>query len=522
MASQELAAPQATNNHFAEAHEAATAEQRATGATALSHVHGLHSMRPRDNFPLPRELRDQIYGYLLDSKYTRVKRDNVGDRAYKYHLSVLGVNREIHDEAAEYLYNYKNNAFMVVRHPPAHWDSALMPPWIPLVAELGNRPMRYHSLEVTFVPNSHSPHSVTRMGAWLLLANDIDMYFSEITRYIHRKMAHCEAQTPMLVLCQNGSLIDRHVDKDGSVLLPHFLGVEFGSHRFHKATTEFQSSIISRLRSVSTPGLVVEVCGSMIKTPSLGESSSSPDSSPISSLVCSPALVWRMFLDFDSLKTLTDTLAQNGEIQLALDTLEDISCTMLIRFGCRMQGLPQDMRGPFLQLSVDTALTLAYLRLTVEDSFGSSGKLETLDLLDNTNRNQVPRLEASYSFHVRLLLPVTSQSYLGYPPGMTIANCIAELTLPGSNSHQLHDAAILDKLPDHNKLFIPQDLPAASCSVFTLPPNCINLRKVSLGDNIVGYLDTNMLRETSNEMREKINKLQVERGWQVTRFEDYD
>lgn len=64
------------------------------------------------NLPLPRELRDQIYGYLLDGTYTRVarypdgfddKKDSFTRPSYKFHAQILAVNRTIHDESEEYL-----------------------------------------------------------------------------------------------------------------------------------------------------------------------------------------------------------------------------------------------------------------------------------------------------------------------------------------------------------------------------------------------------------------------------------
>jgi hypothetical protein len=60
---------------------------------------------PRANCPLPRELRDIIYSYLLDSIHTRQVRlkdsKAITDRAgngYQFHASILGVNHAIHDE----------------------------------------------------------------------------------------------------------------------------------------------------------------------------------------------------------------------------------------------------------------------------------------------------------------------------------------------------------------------------------------------------------------------------------------
>lgn len=74
-------------------------------------------------------------------------------------------------------------------------------------------------------------------------------------------------------------------------------------------------------------------------------------------------------------------------------------------------------------------------------------------------------------------------------PEMTIAECIAELTLPGSDSHQLHDAAVLKKSPDHSKPLEIGDIPIEPCSASVLPPNFVDLRKVGADiktlDNIV-------------------------------------
>jgi hypothetical protein len=63
---------------------------------------------PRTNFPLPRALRDQIYGYLLSSEH--VKEGN----KYHFHTNILAVSKEIHDEAEPLL--YKKNTFISVSY----------------------------------------------------------------------------------------------------------------------------------------------------------------------------------------------------------------------------------------------------------------------------------------------------------------------------------------------------------------------------------------------------------------------
>jgi hypothetical protein len=41
-------------------------------------------------------------------------------------------------------------------------------------------------------------------------------------------------------------------------------------------------------------------------------------------------------------------------------------------------------------------------------------------------------------------------------------------------------------------------------------------------DSIDGWLDMEMLRGTNKETREELDMSEVARGWQATRFEDYD
>jgi len=84
--------------------------------TALSNM-SVSELPPKlPNFPLPRELRDKIYGYLLDGSYTRSERGStqsqtmaefqrhvVEENAYHFHTNLLSVNRAIHQEAEELL-----------------------------------------------------------------------------------------------------------------------------------------------------------------------------------------------------------------------------------------------------------------------------------------------------------------------------------------------------------------------------------------------------------------------------------
>ncbi|KAK3071568.1 hypothetical protein LTR53_008376 [Teratosphaeriaceae sp. CCFEE 6253] len=92
---------------------------------------------PRDNFPLPRELRDMIYSYLLHHEYVqappyynrdpaaRSERSELSYRristahTFQYHVNILRVNRQISIEASKAL---TLNHFVLVT---AQWDRLL-------------------------------------------------------------------------------------------------------------------------------------------------------------------------------------------------------------------------------------------------------------------------------------------------------------------------------------------------------------------------------------------------------------
>jgi hypothetical protein len=112
---------------------------------------------PRPNFPLPRELRNKIYGYLFDSNYTRIKRtydvrqfnttrDNnlTGPRAYRFHTDILAVNQEIHNESKELL--YKRNIFVLISYQWPHLNTGKGGlAYIPIVSNKHIATMTLHS-----------------------------------------------------------------------------------------------------------------------------------------------------------------------------------------------------------------------------------------------------------------------------------------------------------------------------------------------------------------------------------------
>ncbi|KAI7328676.1 hypothetical protein KC315_g6522 [Hortaea werneckii] len=107
----------------------------------------------RVNFPLPRELRDQIYGYLLHHEYTEhskyAESSAQGVRlasSYKFHTSILAVNTQIGEEATEVL---RSNDFVLVT---MNWslNKALKAFEVPIVCDLSYCNIQFGHLRIDY------------------------------------------------------------------------------------------------------------------------------------------------------------------------------------------------------------------------------------------------------------------------------------------------------------------------------------------------------------------------------------
>ncbi|KAI7285508.1 hypothetical protein KC343_g1000 [Hortaea werneckii] len=122
----------------------------------------------RVNFPLPRELRDQIYGYLLHHEYTERStypetdtRDARLPSCYKFHTNILAVNTQIGEEATEVL---RSNDFVQVT---TNWylDEGLRPLEVPIVCDLAHRNGHFGHLRIDYklhIESSEVPHAQER------------------------------------------------------------------------------------------------------------------------------------------------------------------------------------------------------------------------------------------------------------------------------------------------------------------------------------------------------------------------
>ncbi|KAI7356141.1 hypothetical protein KC354_g10530 [Hortaea werneckii] len=106
------------------------------------------------NFPLPRELRDQIYGYLLHheytehSKYPESSTQDAGlPSSYKFHTSILAVNTQICEEATEVL---RSNNFVQVTINRNIEEEDLKALEVPIVCDLTYRDNQFDHLRIDY------------------------------------------------------------------------------------------------------------------------------------------------------------------------------------------------------------------------------------------------------------------------------------------------------------------------------------------------------------------------------------
>lgn len=112
---------------------------------------------------LPRELRNQSYGYLLDEEYAKVPRQKTDKNAYKFHTKILGVNRQCHDEA-EYLLLTRNDFVDVTQTFDVGISdlSKEIQLWAPLVSTINMGQMKHCSLSINL---SYSSLGLSRTKA---------------------------------------------------------------------------------------------------------------------------------------------------------------------------------------------------------------------------------------------------------------------------------------------------------------------------------------------------------------------
>jgi hypothetical protein len=467
--------------------------------------------RLRDNFPIPPELRNHIYSYLLDAKYTRVDRSRVGDRAYKFHTQILGVNRQIHDEAEEYL--YKKNVFIVVSHQFSEDNFKTMISAAPCVAELHGVEFKHRLLDVHLsdLPYGHPRQFKIPKSTWLFLSTDLEDYSLFASLFLSDRFR----RAPLLILRSGGELVDRFHDSQGRQRSLDHLRLEFYKHRYRKVTCELQGSLLASLRLLDCPSLLVAIRGEVLD-PNLTRDL---EFSMGTNLACGTAVPWHCLEVWDRIQATVGTSMVENEPTIAAHIYGEILKTVESCRRTRSWRLYDISRALF-----EMRLFMRYGKVCIQRTMQKSVEFAKAvsDLLELYGQAAGTHRSNPYMLHLHILAVAVAPLEPSLPPfpHLTIAECIARLSII-RHRYQLHDVKILKACADQNKIFTPDDLPAASYSFFAKTFIGKGFGKlIQKPGHIRGFLDFHLLRGLDKGKKEQINKLQAERGWSVTRFDD--
>lgn len=511
------------------------------------------------NFPIPRELRDQIYSYLLHSDYTRVVREPVGilDRihgpfkrqGYRFHTNILAVNKNIYKESQEYL--YKNNTFVVAS---AEWHLDGFPPgeslltsnfWTPVVTGTHAAKMRHHSLRlhVTQGENAESrllestgSRKKAPIRSCVILANDLEALCTTLRCYVllHPGFAILIEDGPF----PRGLEVVGVTGHDGKIDKSSRVKIQFRDTPFRPRDANMQSKMFSSLRQIVCGGLRVTFDGALPEH--VDRVQRTKDAmGPI--LVSRHACHWKIFEVMCKAKQLADNAVSVGELQLA-------SRMYLAIMGDAMRYLdtlanPLNHNGLYVTspvvhaihvLRLDLALTLSYLQLRFDRQPALKAiTMEVLEIVKDLDCSilestattlTTPESAGAVFVHVAWLskMFLEEMHYPDRPPSITVSEMVEALEKHKQHPYHSHDLAILSKVPNQKDPAI-KHLPLHLCSVSVLPPRHFSYHKFPnvprQPDDIVGLERPENFRRIDHNTRKLINDTQRQFGQKVTKWD---
>jgi hypothetical protein len=282
-----------------------------------------------------------IFQHLLDARYTRLERHTRDDPAYKFHTNILRTCRAIQAEAEQLL--DKRNTFVTATHildmTDAHNLMQELQLWVPLVTWNYTivegrqlrcaRPMKHNSLQVYFayssggLPGSENPtdpRTPLQARTYVFLAADLESYCSVLSARME------EITGPTFYLSESGPPAgDQTLRSDGRPRPPAELGI-IPRSTIHKDVKSRMDSLMTPFLGVIAPSLRVSITlehagHSEVFNPGVLEKVRRHVGP---SLACEVAVEWASFERFEARKTIADSTALGGELNLALAMYENI------------------------------------------------------------------------------------------------------------------------------------------------------------------------------------------------------
>jgi hypothetical protein len=509
------------------------------------------------NFPLPRELRDQIYGYLLDGDYTRISRGcdqvnreqmsggkQISPNAYHFHTNILAVNREIHAETEELL--YKKNTFVVVsyqRTSLAKERGELL--WVPIVSKHYAVRMKLHSLRIHADPGKTALQAATRVTgkevpteSYIILAGDIkafavSMHCLDENLNGHGVVVVAYPKSEPLIYPSGREI-------DGVSYEPARLVCQLRDTRYRAMDARLQNSLLAPLASILGMSKKVSFTGKICDPKQTAHLKQVMGPS----LICQDAQYWLKFDQCVLAKEVADAAVEYDQLDFSVHLYSKIANRLVER----MSNLTEENRADYMTMSpfaeilqtvetftVEILITLAIGELklghvhqfheTFQKLFFSLSRWNSDDADQDASESALldPRLLDRYH-------SLASYSYL-YVYGMyqnkptaSIAEFVEETYegTTGPRPYLSHDRAVLVRHKNQGAVITAKHLPLDQRAAFRLPFAPTSFYKIVVSalrpSHYEGYHNLQYLRSMSNRVKREVRNLQAYYGIEQTDF----
>ncbi|KAK4547035.1 hypothetical protein LTR36_001256 [Oleoguttula mirabilis] len=379
---------------------------------------------PRPNFPLPAEIRDQVYGYLLHHQHTKTapyherdvttrseysiktNREKNTAHTYQYHPAILATNRQINQEAREVL---ASNHFVVVSIDWDGLEQAKHYHSVPIVCEEQKAVAKFkdHHLRV-HVQHSFKQKRTQGIRSFLMLAVDLPVFCSEMLQW---NFFNNDSLSGVLVTLpglppERLSVISPNVNNRKPV--PHMnIKIQLRSITAKPLGAALETRLLRPFQDLTIGPQRVSITGCL-----------QPDKTKAYALFMGAQTrflkptAWKALELTQTLKCRGDELVKLGDLTHAVDRYHLVA---QLHQSCRLLDLPQtcfqsDVELPVGRMqytAVDAIATVGFIHLrlgNVDDAcsvlselpyiYGFLRKLPSRDLLMPTDRQKLPCWQA--------------------------------------------------------------------------------------------------------------------------------
>lgn len=279
------------------------------------------------NFPIPVELRNNIYRHLLLGVRTRYQPQNAPGQytspvnsytsaahLYHFHTNILAVNKQIHDEASNIL--YKENTFVVLSSKSPSFEYFRNITDVPIVSVRFAGRMKHHAMRLHFAWATPplklvQAQSGANSRTWNKGIQALIMLHEDLPRLC------CMLQSQYCLSPQTQTIMQKTALATFFVSMPKDtkmvnLKIELRTSPYREMTEDLDRDLLEPFQSVVSAGQIVTITGSRPDITNPLQDRMVPD------LIWASGMLWSLYHTTRTLKDAYDNLALAGKYREAI------------------------------------------------------------------------------------------------------------------------------------------------------------------------------------------------------------